>query len=67
MSDLNNLNYIDKFLKYLGYEKEEESFKVCNANSVSNILNLVGQILEAYAAQVTYLESGPGSCSYIFG
>ena len=108
MSDLNNLNYIDEFLKYLGYEKDEESFKVGNnneidnpcvnfdsdtpngfqdvnpffflvigeiigdvisgnlpfntANSVSNILNLVGQILETYSAQISYLESGPGNC-----
>lgn len=30
------------------------------ANSISNIMNLVGQILETYSAQQLYQQSGPG-------
>lgn len=30
------------------------------ANSISNILNLVGQVIETYSAQQTYFQSGPG-------
>lgn len=30
------------------------------ANSISNFLNLVGQIIETYGAQIQYYEVGPG-------
>ena len=30
------------------------------ANSISNFLNLVGQIIETYGAQIQYFEVGPG-------